>query len=288
MTPLALPLIVISAVMHALWNLLAKRAQSNSATLVFLFAVCESVFFFPIIIIVLQQLIAGNVSWLAIIFMVGSGLLHTLYFWLLSMGYRVGDLSIVYPVARGMGPLLATIGAILLFAERPEPIVFIGSLVIVGGVIILTGDPRSLLNSKALPAIRFGVLTGFIVAAYTLWDAYAMNQVAIAPLMFQGGLSFSRMLLLLPIVGRKPAEIREAWAVDRWKIVGIALLSSLAYLIILFVLTFTPVSYVAPMRTLSILIGVLLGANLLKEKDMKRRVVAAIAIIIGVILLNLG
>jgi drug/metabolite transporter (DMT)-like permease len=93
---------------------------------------------------------------------------------------------------------------------------------------------------------------------------------------------------MLPLVVNRRDEVVTAWRVDLWTIVGIAIMSSAAYLIILYVLAFSPVSYVAPMRTLSILIGVLLGTNLLKEEDMGRRVIAAIAIIIGVILLHIG
>lgn len=287
MASFALPLIILSAIMHATWNLLAKRAKTTGTVLVFLFAVVETVVYFPLVIYTLNQLYTGALSWWAVAVMLGSSLLHTLYFWLLSKGYRVGDLSVVYPIARGTGPLLATIGAILLFAERPTMIVLAGTLIISIGVIILTGDPRSLMQSTALPGIIYGLLTGFVVATYTLWDAYAMNQVAIAPLMFQGGLSIIRMLILLPLVANRREEVVTAWKNERLYIIGIALLSSGAYLIILFVLAFSPVSYVAPMRTLSILIGVLLGANLLKEEDMQRRVIASIAIIIGVIFLNI-
>src|SRR5690606_14656722 len=123
MSSFALALIVLSSVMHASWNLLAKRAKTSGTILVFLFAAFETVLFFPLVLIVLNQLRIGTLSWGAIGFMIGSSLLHTLYFWLLSMGYRVGDLSIVYPIARGTGPLLSTIGAILLFAERPTMLV---------------------------------------------------------------------------------------------------------------------------------------------------------------------
>ncbi|MDQ7026824.1 MAG: EamA family transporter [Anaerolineae bacterium] len=299
MASFTLPLIIISAIMHASWNLIAKRAKTNGVALVWLFAVFETLFFFPLTIIVYKEVQNGNLSWLAVGFMVGGGILHTLYFWLLSMGYRVGDLSIVYPIARGTGPLLATVGAILIFAERPTAIVLSGTLVISVGVIILTGNPRTLLQSAALVGVSYGLLTGLAVASYTLWDAYAMNQATlwnayttnqavIAPLMYQGGLSVTRMLILLPFIMRNREDVVLSWQHDRWKAAAIALLSSVAYLIILFVLAFTPVTYVAPMRTLSILIGVLLGANLLKEKDARRRVIAASAIVVGVVLLNIS
>jgi drug/metabolite transporter (DMT)-like permease len=312
MTSIALPLILLSAVMHASWNLIAKRAKTTGVALVWLFAVFETILFFPLVFLLLNNLRTGAVPWLGVGFMVGAGFMHTLYFWLLSAGYRVGDLSVVYPIARGTGPLLSTIGAVLLFAERPTLIVFSGTVVICIGVIILTGDPRNLLKSSALAGVIYGLLTGLVVAVYTLWDAYAMNHIAlthpittfpfsialpenqdtvgklVVPLLYQAGLSFSRMLILLPAITMRGEALALAWEHDKWKAIGIAVLSSLAYVIILFVLAFTPVSYVAPMRTTSILIGVIMGTNLLKEKDTRRRVIAAVLIIGGVVLLNIG
>jgi drug/metabolite transporter (DMT)-like permease len=152
----------------------------------------------------------------------------------------------------------------------------------------LTGNPRQILQSFAAPAVVYGLLTGLAVAAYSLWDAYSMGYAAIDPLLYQGGLSFARMLLLLPFVIPRRDAVRETWRLDKWTAAAIAFISGVAYLIILFVLKFMSVTYVAPMRTLSILIGVLLGANLLKEKNMERRLVAATAIVVGVILLNVG
>jgi drug/metabolite transporter (DMT)-like permease len=312
MSSIALPLILLSAVMHASWNLIAKRAKTTGVALVWLFAVFETLLFLPLVIILLNNLRLGTVPWLGVGFMVGAGFMHTLYFWLLSAGYRVGDLSVVYPIARGTGPLLSTIGAVLLFAERPTLIVFSGTVMICVGVIILTGDPRNLLKSSALAGVTYGLLTGLVVAVYTLWDAYAMKNIVltqpltmfpftltlpdnneivsqtVVPLLYQAGLSFSRMLILLPAITMRRDALSLAWEHDKWKAAGIAVLSSLAYVLILFVLVFTPVNYVAPMRTVSILIGVLIGTNLLKEQDMRRRVIAAIAIIVGVVLLNIG
>lgn len=288
MTSFALPLIILSAILHASWNLIAKRTSTTGVALVFLFSVTEVIVFFPVVAMAIYSLWIGTLSWGAIGFILGSGALHTIYFWLLSTGYKVGDLSIVYPIARSTGPLLATIGAIVLFSENPTLIVIGGTLVICFGVLILTGNPRDLRQSKALPAVTYGLLTGVMVACYTLWDAYAMNQASIPPLVFQGGLSLTRMMVLFPFAIRQHETVQHAWATERWKIGSIAIMSSISYLIILFVLAFSPVSYVAPMRTLSILIGVILGTNLLKEEQKWRRILGASIVVISVIMLNIG
>ncbi|MCA9886106.1 MAG: EamA family transporter, partial [Anaerolineae bacterium] len=98
----------------------------------------------------------------------------------------------------------------------------------------------------------------------------------------------SRVILLTPIALRDWPSVQRTWDHDKWKAASVAVLSSLAYVLILIALSFNPVSYVAPMRVISTLIGVALGASLLKEGDMARRLVAAAVMVIGVFALSLG
>src|SRR5207245_3437678 len=100
-----------------------------------------------------------------IVFMVGSGVLHLGYFLLLGQGYKVGDLSLVYPLARGTGPVLSTAAAVLLLGEHPTPLALVGAALIGLGVFVLVGDPRHLRSSKAGPSIAFAGLTGIVIAA---------------------------------------------------------------------------------------------------------------------------
>jgi len=112
-----LGLVLLAAVAHAGWNLLAKRAQGGQG-FVWLYTVAASVLYLPVLVAALV-VAPGPLGWEALVFMAGSGALHTVYASLLQRGYRTGDLSLVYPLARGTGPLISPIAAIALFGERP-------------------------------------------------------------------------------------------------------------------------------------------------------------------------
>lgn len=286
MTSLAFALIFVSAIIHALWNLIAKRVQGGTS-FVWLFTALE-VLILPPIVLIFSFEDLRYIQPIHVVFILGSGLLHIFYFLLLTNGYRVGDLSIVYPIARGLGPLLAVFGAIIFLQDVPTQLAFVGTVIISIGAIILTGDPRKVGSSNLLPGITYAILTAIAIASYTLWDAYAMNTIRISPLIFQFGISISRFVLLSPFVLGEKEAIRNDWKKHRLSALWIAILSPASYFLILIALQFTAVTYVAPLRTLSILFGVILGTNLLREGDSMRRIVAALIIVCGVILLNIG
>src|SRR4030095_10228357 len=120
-----------------------------------------------------------TLGWPQIAFMIGSGVLHLGYFIALLRGYRFGDLSLVYPLARGTGPVLATLGAILLFGERPSILALAGAVSIAVGAFLLTGGPAALGQSGSTWAISYGLITGVLIGAYTLWDNYAVTVLLI-------------------------------------------------------------------------------------------------------------
>src|SRR3712207_276656 len=138
MTFFALALVLTAAVFHATWNLLAKRVGDGGAVFVWLFGLCSLVIYAPLAVVVLVS--APHLGPVEYLFMFGSGVLHLGYFVLLQRGYAVGDLSLVYPLARGTGPLLATAAAIVLFGERPSLLVFVGIALITAGVFVLTSE----------------------------------------------------------------------------------------------------------------------------------------------------
>ncbi len=287
MTTLAIALVLASAFFHATWNLAAKRATHNGTAFIWLFGIFEVVLFAPLFVWVLIQ-DHPTLGWTELFFIVGSSALHFVYFTLLSKGYRVGDLSLVYPLARSIGPLLATIAAIVLFHERPTALALSGTALICGGVFWLTGDPRQLRQRNALPGVAMASLTGLAIAAYTLWDSYAVSVIAIPPLVYQWGISVSRLVLVTPYALRHWPEVRQVWQHDKGKASVVGTLSSLSYLLMLIAFTLSPVSYVAPLRVVSTLMGVVLGASLLNEGQSLRRLGAAATMMVGVFALSLG
>jgi|SRR5699024_5932954 len=288
MTFAALALLVVAAFLHAGWNLLAKRAADGGVVFVWLFAVVAALLYAPLVL-VWVLLDPQPMSWPVWLCVAVSACLHIGYFLFLQSGYRYGDLSLVYPLARGTGPLLATVLAIVLLAERPSALALAGAGLIVAGVFFITGGLQGL-RSAAAPrvAIGYGLLTGVLIAAYTLVDKYAVATLLVAPLVYDWLGNAGRAVFMTALVWPRRGEIRSHWRRHRNAIVGVAVMSPLAYILVLTALRFTPVSHVAPAREMSILVGVVLGARLLDEGRMWSRLLAAAAIVAGIVALMLG
>lgn len=240
LTGLALGLVLTAAVVHASWNFLAKRAAGGVAFL-WLITFVSSVVYAPLAIIVIVRerptLLAPE--WL---FIIGSAVLHAAYFLTLQRGYRSGDLSVVYPLARGTGPMFSAFVAIAVLGERPGPIALVGIALVGVGVFVLSDGLRVFRDSGGRAGALFGIGTGVIIASYTLWDSHAVSVLLIPP----------------------------------------------SYILVLTALVFTPVSYIAPAREISIVIGTAMGARLLSEPAGPRRIAAASVVVLGVVALALG
>jgi drug/metabolite transporter (DMT)-like permease len=286
MSNLALALILAAAFIHASWNLLNKRA-SGHATFTWIVAVLSACFYFPVAAAAIFYWQA-QVSFAAMGLMAGSAVLHTAYFVLLNEGYRAGDLSLVYPLARGTGPLLSSIAAVLFLGERPSAMAIAGGLLIVLGVVMLGANPEKPREAGVRKAVVYALVTGTFIAAYTLWDKEAVSKFAVAPVLLDWGANLGRSVLLTPFALRHWGNARNEWRTHRFEAVGVALLVPLSYILVLTAMQFTPVSYVAPAREISILIGTAMGTRLLSEGDARRRLVAACAMVLGVMGLSLG
>lgn len=286
MTALALVLVLLSAMAHATWNLASKRARGGAA-FVWMFDALAALIYAPLALVALVRW-QGVLSATALAFIVGSAILHLAYFLMLQQGYRVGDLSLVYPLARGTGPILSTFTAILIFGERPGPLALCGAVLIGIGTFVLSGGGTRGATADSRRAVVFALLTGAIIASYTLWDKRAVGGLGIPPLFFNWALGFGRLVTLTPFVLRKPDTVRAVWRDYRREAWVVALLSPLSYILVLTALAFTPVSYVAPAREIGILLGVIFGARLLAEGHARRRLLAGGAMVIGVIALALG
>jgi uncharacterized membrane protein len=286
MTALALGLVLASALLHATWNLLAKRSGGGAA-FVWLSDLLALGLFLPLFVwaLVTSDLPIGPAQ---LLFMVGSGALHVTYFLTLLRGYRAGDLSLVYPLARGTGPVISTIGAILLFSERPSIFALAGAGLIALGAFLLTGGPRAVVAGNSGVAAGYGLVTGLLIGAYTLWDKAGLTEGMLAPLVLYYGSTLTRALILMPVMLSTGTVIRAEWRDHKLELFGVAVLGTLSYLLVLTALDFSPVSYVAPAREISILLGAIMGTRLLAEGDALRRLVASGAMVVGVVALAVG
>jgi len=289
----ALVLVLVAAGAHAGWNVLAKTA-SGGATFVWLFSAVAVVLWLPAVLVAIA-VAPGSLGLEGVGFMAGSGALHALYFVLLQRGYREGDLSLVYPLARGTGPLLSTLAALVIFSERPSALALLGGAIIVGAVLSLAGagdrasSPRTPGRDGGRGrAVGFALATGVAIASYTLWDKQAVGPLGLSPIVYYWGANVAECALLTPFVAHRRDEIRRTLAAHRTQVLGVAILSPLAYILVLFALAHAPVSYVAPARELSILVGAVAGVTVLDEGDRRRRMIAAGAIFVGIVALAVG
>ncbi len=286
MHPAAIALVAGAAVAHAGWNLCAKRVPGGGALFVWLAAAWSALFQLPLAVIAIVTA-GGSVPalwWLAAIV---SSLIHTAYFVVLQRGYAVGDLSVVYPLARGTGPMLSVIAAIWLFGERPGPAALAGTAAVVLGVWVIGGLGSSGGGSWAT-GVGYGLACGTTIATYTLWDAHAVTALAVPPLILMAGSSIFETIVLGPYALARRAETAAVWRDNKVPILAVAVLSPLAYLLVLFALRLAPVSLVAPARELSIVIGSLGAWLLLREPNPGRRLAGAVIVLAGVAAIATG
>ena len=288
MTAFALTLVLIAAVLHATWNLCAKRA-GGGLPFVWVVGAVICTCYTPVLAgywLVQHPTLSGrDWGWIA-----GSGVLKTGYSLFLQRGYRTGDFSLIYPLARGTGPLLSTLAAIAILGERPTWLAFAGGLVIVVAIFFLTDGSRLWHESGAhlRNAFGYGLVSGGFIASYTIWDQHGVHARGIPPVVYDGGTAFVVLALVTPFAIPRWPEVARHWREHKRYIFGMALLSPVAYVLVLTAMAFTPVSYIAPAREVSIVIGAFIGARYLKERAGGRRVWAAAAMAAGVIALALG
>ncbi|MGV3711472.1 EamA family transporter [Pseudolysinimonas sp.] len=283
MSPLVLLLILAGGLAHATWNLVVKRSAVSGPTFVWLTAVFAGVVLVPVGIV---AAVIDPPSWSDLALAAGvSAILHVGYFLALQAGYRAGDVSVVYPLARGTGPLLSVVFAVVLFAERPGPIGFAGAAAVVVGVVVI-GFAGGRANWRtARPGVLWGLLVGVLIAAYTLWDAHAVTALAISPILLNAGTSTLEAVLLTPVAVRRRDQVRATLR-NHWKdVLVVAVLSPLSYILILFAMQLAPVSIVAPAREISVVFVALAGWLLFREPHPAARLSGAAVVVLGVALL---
>jgi len=285
-TGLAITLVLGAALIHASWNYILKKSGGGIG-FVWAFAALSALFYAPLAAAV--SIYKGfTFPPLALGCIAASAVLHTAYYLLLDRGYRHGDLSVIYPLARATGPLLTIVVAISVLGERPGPVALAGAALVVGGAFFLAANPARLRQAGALRGVGFALLTGCMIASYTVVDKQAVSAVLVPPLVLDWGANLGRVIVMAPLAMRHRDGVRAAWRGKRGSVIAVAILCPLSYIMVLTAMAFTPVSYVAPAREISILFAALMGAHFLREGDVARRVVAAIGMVLGVASLTLG
>jgi drug/metabolite transporter (DMT)-like permease len=281
-------LVVLAAFIHASWNLLSKRAAAAGPTFVFAYNLVACIAYAPWVIWLMAR---GALTWSLPIAgcILLSALVHLAYSLCLQRGYQVADLSVVYPVARGTGPTLSSLGAFLLLGEAPS---FRGLLGLAAGVIGIglistQGNLAAFRKPGGQAGVRWGAATGLLISIYTVVDAYGVKRLGIHPVVLDWLSNLLRFILLAPVVLRDLDRAR-ALMQGRWLLaIGVGLLSPLSYILVLAALDMgAPLSVVAPTREMSMMIGALFGMLVLRETVGVWRLAGCLVLAAGVVLLG--
>ena len=278
-------LLLLSAALHAVWNLLVKQGTDKQAFL--WLALLVSVVALLIPFLFLFKPIPGA-GWPLIIL---SAVLEAAYFILLGSAYSQGDLSLVYPLARGSAPLFVVIIASLFLGERVGWGGAVGIACVVAGIYTLhikrpaIGGLLAPFRSMSERPSQLAILTGLTIATYSVVDKAGMGYVE--PLTYLYLVFLLSAILLLPYILRRPRAIKQEWQKHKFRVVAVGLMSAAGYLLVLVALTTTDVSYVTPVREISVVFGALLGALVLREPFGQSKVIGSIIIFVGVLCISL-
>ncbi len=278
-------LIAGAAIAHATWNIAVKSTGASGPGFIWSGIVVGAIAFAPFGI---ASLIAESTDlgrWLPLAAV--SGALQVVYFLTLQRGYRLADVSIVYPLARGSGPLLAVVLAIVVLGERPGWLGLLGAAVIVTGVVVigLAGGAARARDNRT--GILYGLVVGVIIAVYTLWDGAAVTVGGMPPVgLYWGSIVFQLVLLAVPALRQRRETVRVARR--HWiAVLLFGILGPLAYILVLIAMQLAPISLVAPAREVSVVLVGLAGWLLFREPHPVQRLVGAGVVLVGVALLAL-
>ena len=267
-------LVLFATFMHAVWNGMIKYHPDK------VIAVSALVFgHIPLAIVAIIILPAPTID--CIPYIIASAIIHQGYQWYLLSAYQIGDFTKVYPIARGLGPLVATIISILILGLVLKSLVILSILLICVGIMILGLMDKESKNSKVL---QLSLFTGFFIGLYSLVDGYGA-RVSLSPIVY---ISWSFLLnaLLFPIL-LKIKNYKNIFqnVISRGKKVfwiG-GTLSFIIYVIVVWAFTKAPIPMVGALRESSILFSILIGYFFLKEKITTTKIIAIFLIVIGVI-----
>lgn len=277
MDPMIFGLVMVAAIMHAGWNTLIK---SGGAPLIRL-AITNG---FAALVMLPVGLFVGLPDAASWPFLIASMIVHLFYYVLLASGYRVADLSLLYPIARGSAPPLVALGAFIIAGEQLSTL-GIASIALISLAIGLMAY-RIPHGNGGLRSVLLALLIGVLIASYTVMDGMGArltgNAVAYIAWMFV----LDGLLLGLWVLARHGRALPE-FVKDHW-LQGLAsgVMYTASYGIVVWAMSVTPMTYVSALRETSVIVAAFLGTRILNEPFGGRRIFAACLVAVGVAILQ--
>ncbi len=307
MSMIALALVLSAGFLHAVWNIAAKKAGGDDR-FAFITAVMIAVLWAPVAVAAgLASALTWRLSTWGVV--LATAFAHLVYFNTLLTSYRKADFTVVYPVARGTGPLWSSLVAVVMLGESVTWLGLAGVAAVCAGIFLVAGGrgvwlrlrghhvdrgdqrdqrvqgrPDGTLppSDRVMTGVRWGLMTGALIACYTVIDGYAVKVLLLSPIVLDYVCNVMRLPMLLPGALRDREALQAAWRLQwRWALV-VAVLSPLAYVLVLYAMQRAPLSHVAPAREVSMLFAAFLGGKWLGEGDRGARMLGALCMATGV------
>ncbi len=282
-------IVLTAAFLHAGWNYLTKKSQ-RKIVFIWWFLLIAVILYFPMFFYFWPKTTIPLLGWSCV---VASGLLHGLYFWFLGGAYERGDLSLVYPLSRGSGPLFVPFLAVGLIHEQLFLLGILGIALVIFGIYVI--HLRSFTRQSFLePLLEFrggaslwALCTGGTIAAYSLVDKVGVG-IVYPPVYIYLMLLLAWLFLSPYVLVKERTWLKEEWHINKGTILVLGFLVLFTYMMILFALRISKVSHVVAVREVSIVFSAFYGIVWLKEKHGRQKFVGAVLIALGAVLIGLS
>ena len=277
MTVSVFSLVLLAAALHAIWNAVIKGTGDKTIAI-------GLVALGHMVLGVIGAAILPLPDIKVIPFIIASTLIHWGYYYGLTTAYKFGDLSLIYPIARGISPVIVTFFAFFWIDERLSWVEMGGVLLISSGILFL--GLRSLSNEKSIPALVFALTTGILIAAYSLTDGFGVRLTE-NPLSYIVWLFIAEGFIVFYIFGRFKVRLLKSSFSEIMLGFFAGVISTVAYGLALYAKSLAPLGIVTALRETSVIIATLIGVLWFKEKPIGYRIGAASIVFCGIIFLTL-
>ena len=279
MTTLTFLLVILSALLHASWNFVAKKYAGNYSMiyLSFLFSAVVSG------LISIQFLGGIELTPALITLLIATGIFHAVYGFVLTFTYKNGDISTLYPILRGSGIGGAVVLSIVLLHESLNTSSGIGVTMVISGIAVLSY--RRNRKATSPKGIFLAFVCGGLIMSYTIFDKLLVDEMHPIPVLAAS--QIISVIMFFPYVMMKRRAELKFTLKNLWKpTIFVSIIATSSYLIILYVMQIAPVSRIVAVREASVVFGALTGYIILKEDFSKTRLIGVVLVMLGIILVK--
>jgi len=273
-------LVILSALLHASWNFVAKKHAGN-------YSVIYLSFLFSSVVtgIVAIPYIKGiELNTDLVVLLLAAGVFHAIYGFVLTFAYKNGDISTLYPIVRGSGIAGAVMLSMVILHEHLSSISGFGVYIVISGIAILSY--RRNRKATSPKGIFLALVCGALIMCYTIMDKLLVADIHPIPVMAASQI-VSAMLFFPYVLTQRRNELKTTLKTLLFPVMLISVIATSSYLIILFVMQIAPISRIVAVREASVVFGAIAGYVILKEHFSRLRLIGVVLVMMGIILVKM-